>query len=89
MNMTVILNLIHFTCSMTDIVKVVRKLKTNSSPGPDGGSVYFIKNVLAQISGSLSKVYRTSHAEGYVADDWKAMYQMTGKIEKLESCILL
>ncbi len=63
-----------FTCSTTDIVKVVRKLKTNSSPGPDGVSVYFIKNVLAQIAGPLSKVYRTSLAEGYVPDDWKSAF---------------
>ncbi len=45
---------------------VARKLKTDSSPGLDGVSVHFIKNVLAQIAGPLSKVYRTSLAEGYV-----------------------
>ncbi len=49
-------------------------MKTNSSPGPDGVSVYFIKNVFARIAGPLSKVYRTSLAEGYVPDDWKSAF---------------
>ena len=63
-----------FNCSPTDVIKVVKKLKNTSSTGPDGVSVLFLKNVLAQIVNPLCKVYNMSLDEGFLPDDWKTAH---------------
>ena len=64
----------NFTCSVRELIKIVLKLKSNSSPGPDGFTPKFVKNVLANIADPLYKVYRKSLAEGQVPDDWKSAH---------------
>ena len=63
-----------FTCSTRDISKTVKKLRGNSSPGPDGITVLFLKNVIANIAGALCKVYNMSITEGVLPHDWKVAH---------------
>ncbi len=65
-----------FHCSVMDVIKAVRKLKSYSSPGPDGVTGYFLKNILAHIAGPLCKVlvFQMSLTEGSVPDDWKTAF---------------
>jgi len=64
----------NFTCSVRDVVKVILKLKGNSSPGPDGITSGFLKNVLALIANPLCKVFQKSIEEGVLPDDWKVAH---------------
>ena len=67
-------NLEKFTCNSRDIVKVVMKLKSNSCPGPDGISVFFVKKILAHIANPLCLIYNRSLNEGVLPEDWKQAY---------------
>jgi hypothetical protein len=63
-----------FSCSVRDIVKIITKLKNNSSPGPDGISAVFLKKILAHIASPLCEVFSHSLAEGTLPDDWKTAH---------------
>ena len=63
-----------FTCQISDIVKIVMKLKNNSAPGPDGITVYFLKNTIAQIASPLCMLFNKSLNEGSLPTDWKTAY---------------
>ena len=63
-----------FTCSVSDVIKVVRKLKNNSAPGLDNITPFFLKNVLAQIAQPLTKLFKVSLDEGVLPADWKTAY---------------
>jgi len=63
-----------FSCNPRDIVKVIMKLKSNSSPGPDGITSGFLKKVLAHIANPLCKVFQASLDEGVLPDDWKVAH---------------
>jgi len=67
-------NLSMFSCSARDVVKTVITLRNTSSPGPDGITVPFIKNILANITSPLCRVYNKSLSEGVLPDDWKCAY---------------
>ena len=64
----------YFSCSQRDIVKVVRKLKNSSSPGPDGLNVFFLKMVLAVIVNPLCTMFNVSLNHGTLPSDWKTAY---------------
>lgn len=61
----------NFTCDPRNVIKIVKKLKSSSSAGPDGINVYFIKQILAVVTNPLCKVYNISLSEGVVPDEWK------------------
>ena len=63
-----------FTCSVQDILKTVRKLKSNSAPGPDGITAYFFKSVLANIVNPLCTLFNKSLSGGCLPNDWKIAY---------------
>ena len=63
--------LTHFHCTPTDIIKIVKKLRSNTAPGPDGITALFLKNIIAHIADPLSKVYNRSLQEGNLPHDWK------------------
>ena len=63
-----------FVCTTRDIIKVVMKLKSTSSPGPDGITCAFLKNVLANIASPLCKVFNKSLSEGVLPQDWKVAH---------------
>jgi len=67
-------NLNNFSCSERDIVKVVRKLKSTSSPGPDGINAFFLKKILAVIVNPLCKVFNVSLDHGMLPKDWKTAH---------------
>jgi hypothetical protein len=64
----------NFVCTTRDIVKVVTKLKGTSSPGPDGITSTFLKNILAYVANPLCKVFNKSITEGVLPKDWKVAY---------------
>ena len=57
-----------------NVIKVIKKLKTNSSSGPNGLLEYFLKNTVAHIASPLCKLFRISLSEGSVPDDWKSAF---------------
>lgn len=63
-----------FSCNTRDVVKVIMKLKNSSSPGPDGITSGFLRNVLAHIASPLCKVFNKSLSEGILPEDWKIAY---------------
>ncbi len=65
--------LMEFTCNVRDVIRVIKKFKTNSSSGPDGLSGYFLKNTVAHIACPLCKLFRISLSEGNVPD-WKSAF---------------
>ena len=68
-------SLMEFTCNIRDVIKVIKKLKTSSSSGPDDLSGYFLKNTtVAHITGPQWKLVRISLSEGNVPDDWKSAF---------------
>lgn len=67
-------SLSNFSCSGSDIVRVVRKLKSNSSPGPDGINVFFLKRILAVIVNPLCRVFNVSLNCGVLPEDWKVAH---------------
>ena len=60
-----------FSCSVNNVVKVIRKLKNNSSPGIDNYTPFFLKQILAHIANPLTKLFNVSLSEGVVPSDWK------------------
>ena len=60
-----------FHCETRTMVKIIKKLKLSSSPGPDGITVGFLKNIIAQIANPLCKLYNVSLSNGYIPKDWK------------------
>ena len=64
-------NLNSFSCSVNDVIKVVRKLKNNSAPGIDNYTPFFLKQILAHIANPLTQVFNISLREGVVPSDWK------------------
>ncbi len=60
-----------FTCTAQDVIKVVRKLKTNSAPDPDNIPALFLKKILAHIANPLAKLFTVSLEEGCVPLDWR------------------
>ncbi len=54
------------------IEKVVLKLKTNKSPGPDGFHPMLLKNTAAAISKPLEILFNKSLETGTIPDEWKS-----------------
>ncbi len=67
-------SLMEFTCNVRDVIKVIKKLKTNSYSGPYGLSGYFLKNTVARIAGPLCILFRISLSEGNVPGDWNSAF---------------
>ena len=63
-----------FSCSPRDVVKAITKLKSSSSPGPDGITSGFLKKVLAHIANPLCKVFQVSMDEGSLPEEWKVAH---------------
>ena len=58
-------------CEIGPMIRIVKKLKINSSPGPDKITPYFLKNIIANIANPLSKLFNKCLTEGYVPEEWK------------------
>ena len=82
-----------FTCSIRVMIKVILKLKSNSSPGPDGFTADFLKKILAYIASPLHQIYKQSLLEGSIPDEWKVAHIIPifkkGDPQKLRSTGLL
>ena len=63
-----------FNSDVRDVIKIVMKLKPSSSPGPDGFTAGFTKNILANVANPLCIVYNKSLTDGDVPIDWKLAY---------------
>ena len=63
-----------FSCNSNDIVKIVKKLKSSSSSGPDGLNAYFIKRTIAVLASPLCKMYNVSLSNGVLPDEWKVAH---------------
>ena len=63
-----------FTCDVRTMIKVVLKLKSNSSPGPDGFTAGFVKKILAHVATPLCQIYKQSLTDGIVPDEWKSAH---------------
>ena len=70
-NVDTVTHLDKFTCDIRSMIKVIKKLKVNSAPGPDLFTVYFLKNIVANIANPLCKLYNICLDEGFVPDEWK------------------
>ena len=64
-------NLCTFTCSVNDVIKIVKSLKNDSSSGLDNFTPFFLKNILAYIANPLNKLFNVSLDEGKIPEDWK------------------
>jgi hypothetical protein len=60
-----------FHCDVKPMIKIVKKLKSNASPGPDKVTPLFLKNIIANIAKPLCNVYNKCLDEGFVPADWK------------------
>jgi hypothetical protein len=60
-----------FSCDTRTMIKIVKKLKLSSSPGPDGITPLFLKNIIANIAEPLSKLFNVCLSTGHVPIDWK------------------
>ena len=67
-------NLNSFTCETRTMVKIAKRPKLASSPGPDGITAMFLKNSIAQIANPLCKLFNVSLSNGYVPKEWKIAY---------------
>ena len=54
-----------------DIIKQIKKLKPNKSPGPDGIHHKFIKNIGESISEPLCLIFNKSLEQKKIPDPWK------------------
>ncbi len=66
--------LVEFTCNVRDVIKVIIKLKTNSSSGADGLSGYFLKYTVTNIAGPLCKLSQISMSEGNIPGHSKSAF---------------
>ncbi len=46
-----------FSCSVSDVIHTILKLKSHPSPGPDNITVYFLKKVKAHIDLPLTRLF--------------------------------
>jgi hypothetical protein len=60
-----------FSCDKKEMIKIGKKLKLSSSPGPDRLSALFMKNIIANIADPLCKLYNICLSHGHVPADWK------------------
>ena len=60
-----------FNCETRTMIKIIKKLKLSCSPGPDGITAGFLKNIVAQIADPLCKLYNVSLSSGFIPKDWK------------------
>ena len=56
------------------IVKKIKKMKDNKSPGVDGIPPKLLKEIVEQISTPLAKLFNLSLEEGIVPSEWKAKF---------------
>ncbi len=56
------------------MIKIVKKLKSNGSSGPDLITGYFLKNIIATVASPLCKLYNKCLESGYVPSDWKVAH---------------
>ena len=56
---------------LLSVIYKIGKLKTNSSPGPDGISPGFLKDYASVLPYPLSIIYNKSMYSGSVPSDWK------------------
>ena len=63
-----------FTCDTRCLVKIVKKLKSGSSPGPDMINAHFLKNIIANIANPLCTLFDKCLSEGFVPNEWKVAY---------------
>ena len=53
------------------IAKKIKKMKDNKSPGVNGIPPKLLKEIVEQISTSLTKLFNLSLEEGIVPSEWK------------------
>ena len=53
---------------------MVRALKTNSAPGPDGITPRFLQELVDEVAAPLSCIFTKSMAQGTVPEDWKTAH---------------
>ena len=63
-----------FKCDIKAMIKIIKKLKVNSAPGPDLITAYFLKNTVANIAKPLSMMYNICLDEGFVPSEWKVAH---------------
>ena len=54
-----------------DICKLLKKINSNKSPGPDGFHPQLLKELAEEISEPLSNIFQKSLSEGTLPTDWK------------------
>jgi hypothetical protein len=60
-----------FSSDVRSIIKIVKKLKLSSSPGPDKIPTLFLKNIIANIASPLNELFNKCLSDGFVPDGWK------------------
>ena len=60
-----------FSCDTRILIRIIKKLKNNSAPGPDNITAFFLKNIVANIASPLCNMYNKCLQEGFVPDEWK------------------
>ena len=56
------------------VKKMIRSLKSNSAPGPDGITPRLLQELVDVVAAPLSTVFTKSMVEGTVPDDWKSAH---------------
>ena len=77
------LGCVYFTAS--SVLKYIRKLKSHTSPGPDGISADLLKKLEFAVSGPLAALFETLFINRYVPVDWK-LAAITPIYKKGEHC---
>ena len=54
------------------IVNALKKFDVNGSPGPDGISNLFIKNIISYLAKPLKIIFNISLRDGMLPNDWKS-----------------
>ena len=53
------------------VKKMIKKLKANSAPGPDGITPRLLQELVEEVATPLSHIFTKSMAEGIVPEDWR------------------
>ena len=56
------------------VKKMIRSLKSNSAPGPDGITPRFLQELVDEVAAPLGCIFTKSMAEGQVPNDWKSAH---------------